>query len=121
MTDIAELLRDLERAAPDLEALVRQHLVEYEELLPHVLFGDVTRWLVARGPVLEVLDVLEYHCGAGDEAVRDVLEASFLENLERGNPEYASVREALPPCLARRLRASEEWTADDRVGERDAT
>ena len=121
MTDIAELIQDLERATPELETLVREHLAEYEKLLPHVLFGDVTRWLVARGPVAEVLDILEHHCGAGDEEVRNVLEASFLENLERDNPEYLLVREALPACLAGRLRASEGWTADDRVGGRDAT
>ena len=121
MTDIADLIQDLERAAPELEALVREHVAEYEELLPHVLFGDVTRWLVARGPVPGVLDMLEHHCGAGNEEVRNVLDASFLENLERDNPEYGPVRAALPPCLAGRLRASEEWTPGDQVGRPDAT
>ena len=121
MTDIADLIRDLELAAPELDALVREHRAEYGEVLGHVLFGDVTRWLVAHGPVPAVLDMLEHHCNAGDEGVQDTLGASFLENLEPNNPEYTAIRDALGPCLAERLRAAEAWTPDDAVWRRDAT
>jgi hypothetical protein len=121
MTDIADLIRDLEQASPELEALVREHLTQYDELLAHVLFGDVTRWLVSRGPVPNVLDLLEHHCRAGNEAVQDVLGASFLETLEPNNPEYTAIREALGPCLAEWLRASEARTRDDAVWRPDAT
>src|SRR5829696_5350146 len=39
VTTINDLVRDLVAAAPELEALLREHLVDYEELLPHVFFG----------------------------------------------------------------------------------
>jgi len=107
VTTINDLVRDLVAAAPELEALLREHLVDYEELLPHVFFGDVTRWLEERGPAPAVLAVLEHHIGAGDEEVQNVVAVSFLEGL--GDE---AVRAALGPRLRAELTAMQRWTPD---------
>ena len=109
MTGTDDLARDLGAAAPGLDALHREHLEDYDELLPHVFLGDVTRWLTTGAPgpaAASVLAVLERHWTAGDEAVRNAIAVSFLENLEPGD---AAVRAALGPGLQAELLAIESW------------
>jgi hypothetical protein len=106
MSSTGDLLRDLQAAHPAVGRLVVAHLAEYDEVLPHLLMADVTRWLVAEGPEMRVLDVLEYHAAAGDAHVQDVIGASFIENLLG---EDAVVRSALGTRLAAELRHMEEW------------
>ena len=105
MTAFPDLLRDMIAAVPELEFVRRQHLVDYHELLPHVLFGDVTRWIVSNHPQPGLLAVLEHHLGTGSEEVRDVIVASFLENLEEGHPADERVCRALGPRLQATLRS----------------
>lgn len=94
-----EFVHRMLHAVPELEDLYQEHLHDNEESLPHVLMGDVVRWLVdvywARPSaedssswirLLRFLDV-EYECGAGE--IRNLIEVSVLENLpyphERGS------------------------------------
>ena len=83
------------------------------ELLPHLLLGDITRWLVERGPVAEVLAVLEHHIDAGDADVQNAIAVSFLENLFGDDPGELAVRAALGPRLKAEFHAMESWTPDD--------
>jgi hypothetical protein len=109
MSSTGDLLRDLQAADPSVNAIVAAHLANYDEVLPHVLMGEITQWLVAEGPRARVLAALEHHHEVGDEHVRDVIAASFLENLIG---EDAIVRRALGPRLAAELRQIEEWEPD---------
>jgi len=113
MTGIHDLIQDLIAAAPELDVLLREHLADYDELLPHLLLGDITRWLVERGPVAEVLAVLEHHIDAGDGDVQHVIAVSFLENLFGDDPGELAVRAALGPRLKAEFHAMERWTPDD--------
>ena len=113
MTSIHDLIQDLIAASPELDAVRREHLADNDELLPHVLFGDVTRWLVEGGPVPEVLAVLEHHVGAGDAAVQNVIAVSFLENLFGDDPDERAVQAALGPCLKAEFDAMWNGTPDD--------
>lgn len=106
----SDLLDELVRAAPELEALLRQHLADYTEVLSHVLMADVTRWLRASDPKVRVLDILERYMTVGDAQVQEVIALSFLENLEA---EDYSLRAALGPSLSATLREMEEWTPGD--------
>ena len=102
MTSIESLFRDLISAAPGLEAVRKEHLADNNELLPHVLFGNITQWVVERGPTREVLDVLhvlERHIATGDEAVQEVLVLSFLYNLVGDDPGERAIRAAFGPRL----------------------
>jgi hypothetical protein len=98
MTTIDDLLRTLSEVAPALGELRDQHVQEYGELLPHVLFGDVTRWLLANHPQSEVLQALEAASTSGDADTRELIAASFVENIKPG-AEYADLRGALGPRL----------------------
>jgi hypothetical protein len=106
VTTIDDLVRDLAASSPELNAVLQKHLAYYDELLPHVLFGDVTRWLVARGPDAAVLAVLERHMGTGDDEVQNVLVGSFLENLI-GETGWKAIRRALGPRLRLQLETME--------------
>ncbi|HEV2680099.1 MAG TPA: hypothetical protein VGV14_06345 [Rhodanobacter sp.] len=64
------------------------HLRDNDELLPHVFLGDVTRYVhdvLKRGDtdvVRRILVVLELAFVSPDQEARDLVAASFLENLE---------------------------------------
>lgn len=97
MTSVDQLLDALIEAAPALQIVTDEHVREYGELLTHVLFGDVTRWLAAN-PQPAALAVLEQSFVTGDEDTRNLIAVSFVENIGPG-PEYAALREALGPKL----------------------
>jgi hypothetical protein len=116
VTTVSDLTADLLDANPALDAVLKEHLANNDELLSHLFMADITRWLVANGPDRAVLAVLERHLGDGDENVRDVILASFLENLEADDPVYHSVRSALGPTLRTALEGTERygWFRHDR-------
>lgn len=74
-------------SVPDLAPILREHLEDNNgELLPHVFFGDVTRWAVRQDErdaesIDALLATLEIDYANGDDAVRELIVVSFLENL----------------------------------------
>ena len=81
-------LHDLLRAAPDLKPILDEHLAANDTLLPHVMMADLARFAVAgvadirkRTNVLRLLNHLEQGLSIGDEEIRDLILASFVENL----------------------------------------
>jgi len=84
----SSLIATLVDAAPELKPLLSEHIQNNDDLLPHVFFGDLTRFVQTEverenfGPVKRILDVLEDAAKSTDPAVRDLLGASFLENIE---------------------------------------
>jgi len=113
VTTISELVAELVRAEPALDAVLREHLADNGELLSHVYMADVTRWLVANGPAALVLAVLEAALIDGDAYVRDVILASFIENIEQEDPAYRPLRSALGPSLRMALHGHESWSPQD--------
>lgn len=92
-------------------AMLQEHLDDYDGLLPHVLMADVTRWVVKRfntdpSDVLlrQVLDFIEsaFEDAKGED--RELIAASFLENLPRPGQAGADVRALLGPALQDQLR-----------------
>jgi hypothetical protein len=73
-----------------LAALRDEHLTDYGELLPHVLFGDVTRYAAglarsgADDATLDsLLNDLDSALGANrDDEVGNLIAASFVENAQ---------------------------------------
>jgi len=98
MVSVNQLVDTLVRASPEIEALRTEHLGDHGELLPHVFFGDLTRWLANNPAESRILALLGQALSDGDAATRDLIYASFLENIEPGD-EYAALREALRPHL----------------------
>jgi hypothetical protein len=113
VTTIPELVDQLLRAEPALDAVLREHIADNHELLSHLYMADVTRWLVANGPAAPVLAVLEAALIDGDPDVRDVLLGSFVENIEQDDPAYWPLRWALGPALRAALDEQESWPLRD--------
>ena len=102
MTTIPEFVADLCAAAPALTQVLDEHVADNDQFLPHVFMADVTRWLAADRPaavVRDVVAVIADHFERGQPDVRDVILASFLENLSRDEPADQVVLDALPPTL----------------------
>lgn len=88
--------------------VLQEHLDDYDGLLPHVFFADVTRELVKKGSdgvgsIHDVLDFMETSLRFGDEHARELIAASFLENLPPPGESGAQIRDALGPELRRQL------------------
>lgn len=96
---------------PVLMPVLQEHLDDYDGLLPHVLMADITRSIVQRfraDPSDAIAqDVVDFIESAFKEAVgneRELISASFLENLPRPGEAGADVRTLLGPALQDQLR-----------------
>ncbi len=88
-------------------ALLTEHVGYYEELIPHVFFGELTPWLVStflddprpsdvRSALLSRLDAA---LAGGSDEVRNLVYVSFVENLPYAGEDGAAVVAELPPTL----------------------
>ncbi|HEY4864399.1 MAG TPA: hypothetical protein VIK45_02695 [Candidatus Dormibacteraeota bacterium] len=96
---------------PEFMPLLQEHLDDYDGLLPHVFMGEVTRWLVQRfhadasdSTLRQVLDFIETAFERANGEDRELIAASFLENLPRPGQEDDGVRLLLGPALQGQLR-----------------
>jgi hypothetical protein len=117
MTEATSFVRMLAAQYPEIQELLDEHIRDnLGEILPHVFFGDVTRYLVAlantsragsdeaRGKLQAILNLLEIKFSAGPREVVDLLSASFLENLPRAGEDGSDVRTMLGPSLTKELK-----------------
>lgn len=100
------MIDQLLRAVPELSATYREHLDDNDELLPHVFLGDVTRFVIGHvadssdaAMLQKLLDELELEYRAGDEEIRELIGASFLENLIGENAALKCLTPMMGPCL----------------------
>ncbi|MEX1207537.1 MAG: hypothetical protein WEE36_02890 [Acidimicrobiia bacterium] len=91
--------------------ILQEHLDDYDALLPHVLMGDLTRWVVSEfethgesGLLREVLDFIESSYSHGDDHEQEPIAVSFLENLPRPDENASKLRALLGPSLSKQLR-----------------
>ena len=104
MSSPAEIFcRRLVEDIPELAPILQEHLEDnFDEMLPHVFFGDVTRWVddalasdPQSAPARELLARLDQAATDGDDNVKELIAVSFLENLDDQSPTIAH----LPPGL----------------------
>ena len=114
-----KLVERLAGRFPALEPLLREHRADnFGDVLPHVFFGDLTRFVVGHyrlvresgdfeGPegaeLRALLDELEHAFASGDDEVCELITVSFLENLPRLGEENEGVRGQLGPTLTSEL------------------
>jgi hypothetical protein len=89
---------------PELRPILDEHLADMEgELLPHVLFDDISSWAIAQDPrsfaLVRLLGLLDEACAAGPVEVVNLVTVSFVENL----PEDSPIWHRLSPRLAAAL------------------
>jgi len=82
MTTIA-FCRKLAEQVPEAEAILQEHLDDYDELLPNVFFGDLTRYVLSDGPGrLKLVEFLEQNFHRLSPEIEELIAVSFVENLE---------------------------------------
>jgi len=102
----------LERV-PELRPAYDKHVRDYDELLPHVFLGDVTRYVVQQihlvetgpaTPVERILGFLDQCMAFGDEHVKELISVSFIENLVDYNDALAGIKGLTGPNLEKEIR-----------------
>src|SRR3954471_14705300 len=109
-------VRSIVARFPSLSAILEEHLKDnLGEILPHVFLGDVTRYLPSlllaassggfpiRRELRDILDYLEEVFSGDGAELRELISASFLENLPRPGESGAQLREMVGPTLKRQL------------------
>lgn len=95
---------------PSLLPLLQEHIDTYDQVLPHVFLGELTRWIEDRYQAdpddLQLTTALgyidEYFAAAGPKD-GELIAASFLENLPHAGEPGAEIRDALGPSLREHL------------------
>ena len=110
MTDLlkpSDLVAELLEHVPELKCVYDEHINDYEELLPHVFFGDATRYVVQQAkdgflasdqPVSRILRLFEVAM-AGSEDVQELVSVSFLENLVGNEEVIRELASMMGPAL----------------------
>jgi hypothetical protein len=101
-------VRELVARFPTLSPLLEEHIGDYEEILSHVFFGDLTHHVVSLLPTAShelpaILAFLEETFAAGDAELQELISASFLENLPLAEETGGEIRDILGPKLTRQL------------------
>jgi hypothetical protein len=105
---------------PGFRAIYEAHLDAYDEVLPHVLLGDLTRYVIdtyrqsridasgiAQQTMHEVLAFLEHAMQSSDPRLLELISVSFLENLSQAADDYGEIKVLLGSHLAKELTSYE--------------
>lgn len=94
---------------PLIDAILAEHVDDYDEVLPYLFLADVTRWLTAfaekaepepaeRAAAARVIQVLDEEGATGDDETRYLIVGGFLENLpycDEGHPVWSLLTDRL--------------------------
>lgn len=115
MMEVDTFVQRLLARLPILDDVLQAHLTENEYLLPHVFFGDVSRFTLeqhdrltggdaaARSILATLFEVMEQGAAEGSEDVKELVSVSFLENLAGELAQHPSLSAFLTPALTREL------------------
>lgn len=68
---------------PETKHILDEHVNDNDDLLPHVFFGDLTRYVMANGlGRRKIVELLEQNFRRHDTEVEELIAVSFVENLE---------------------------------------
>lgn len=118
MSDPVAFVKTIGERFRGVGSLLEEHVTDnMGEILPHVFFGDLTRYIMAlvaavtaggglepRRELREILDFLEESFSTGDRVLQELISVSFLENLPRAGEEGSHVRSMLGTGLSAELR-----------------
>lgn len=96
---------------PELLPLYEEHMDDnFNELLPHVLFGDITRFVVSSyeekknlASLQRIFTLLDKAIQSKDNELRILISVSFLENLPQDKVCFPEIKRLLSPALQKEL------------------
>ena len=99
--------RHLRTDVPGFDRVYDEHVVDYDEVLPHVLLGDLVRFLsdevqqhgTGSAALSPALALLERGMASPDPRLQELVAVSFLENLDRDDPSFLPIRGLFGPHL----------------------
>ena len=102
---------------PGLGSMYDEHRRDYGAILPHVFFGELTRFVEnafmappsssARQSGIKILALLERAMASDDDKLQELISTSFLENLDQDAAAFNDLRASLGPALRKELEAYE--------------
>jgi hypothetical protein len=110
--------REFVAAVPELQRALNEHVTYYDELLPHVFFGDVSRFAhdVARAQNEELAQrigsALERMAASPDDNAVNVIHVSFIEYFVWGDEAEQAAFEWLSRFFGPAMHA---WTEEFRA------
>ncbi|MBP9815588.1 MAG: hypothetical protein KBC63_04720 [Candidatus Levybacteria bacterium] len=104
------------REVPEFAPIYNNHLSDYDEILPHVLLGDFTRFTVetfykseadeeSNQLLSRCLNFIESLFESGDPKLEELAQVSFLENLNN-EKNYDAIAKRLGPVSRQHLKLS---------------
>jgi hypothetical protein len=109
------LIAELTEAVPAFGVVVDEHLATFGEVIPHVLFGDLTRFVLAaradgdEAAVAAILQRLNAALVAGRPDVVDLIRASFIENVGPWDDQMAAFIASWPDALRAEAERQRNW------------
>jgi hypothetical protein len=120
-----QVIDALRQQVPEIEGLFSEHIKDNDELLPHVFMADVTRFVEetqaraehgsssAENVLQRLLGCLERASAIGDESAKELIVASFIQNLDRENPHFDRLTRKLGRSLMGILERQRSIFLDD--------
>ena len=102
----------LRAQVPGFDRIYDEHLHDYDEVLPHVLLGDLVRFLSneARAHGAEstalrrAMSLLEHGMESADPRLQELVAVSFIENLDPEDESFPVIRRFFGPRLEQQYR-----------------
>ena len=108
-------IQELAMKIGSIKDIYDQHLKEYDELLPHVFLGDLTRYIVhrvrsilsgehgieGRSEIEIIMQHFEKGMTSGTVEIQELIAVSFLENLNQSDKKL--LKKKLGPNLLKEL------------------
>ena len=122
-----DFIIEILRKVPGLEEIFREHEDFYDELIPHVLMGDIARFAQnlagasrlesdqASATLTQLMMALERGMNSKSSPVQELIAVSFLESLDEDDSSFAAVAKRFGPSLSHemtRLHGGDDWNSN---------
>lgn len=111
----AEVHEALRAAVPEFGPSIDEHIADYSEVLQHVLFGELTRFVLAayergdRELTRKCLRFLDFALREGDSRVENLVAVSFVENVLPWSASTSAFIQSWPEGLCSEAERQRDW------------
>lgn len=90
--------------SPSVDLLLKEHFKDFDEVLPHVFLGEITRYILNDDEDrTKLVNFIESNFGTTSSAIDELIAVSFVENL----PEWTDFQNATRGLYTPKLH--DEW------------